>query len=72
MSHDLTANFTAGEWTTIDQTGDVHFTQGSRMAQGTFAHMDRTNNVLKLAGPVILTDGTMRTTAATVEFAGIK
>jgi lipopolysaccharide export system protein LptA len=67
-SRDLTVNFDRGEWTTIDQSGDVRFVQGSRTAQGATAHMDRTGNTVTLAGPAILTDENTRTTSKTAVF----
>ncbi len=67
-SRDAKVNFNTGEWTTVDQMGDVHFVQGLRTAQGASAHMDRASNVITLTGPAMLSDGTMRTTAKTVVF----
>jgi lipopolysaccharide export system protein LptA len=68
-SRELTAKFSnAGEWSTIDQTGDVRFHEGSRMGQGDRAHLDRATNTATLTGSVILADATMRTTAQTATF----
>jgi lipopolysaccharide export system protein LptA len=67
-SHDATVKFNAGEWTMVDQTGDVHFAQGPRTAQGASAHMDRVSNIITLMGPAVLSDATSRTTAKTVVF----
>jgi len=68
-SRELTAKFSnAGEWSTIDQTGDVRFHEGPRTGQGDRAHLDRATNTATLTGSVILADATMRTTAQTATF----
>jgi lipopolysaccharide export system protein LptA len=68
-SRELTAKFSnTGEWSTIDQTGDVHFREGSRTGQGERAHLDRATNTATLTGSVILADATMRTTAQSATF----
>jgi lipopolysaccharide export system protein LptA len=68
-SRELTANFTdADEWSTIDQTGDVHFREGPRTGQGDRAHLDRATNTVTLTGSVVLADATMRTTARSAIF----
>jgi lipopolysaccharide export system protein LptA len=70
VSRELTAKFDkAGEWTTIDQTGDVHFHDAPRMGQGDRAHVDRATNTVALDGSVIFADGTTRTTAQSAAFA---
>ena len=69
-SRELTAEFDkAGEWTTIDQTGDVHFHDGQRAGQGDRAHVDRAANSVTLNGSVIFADSTTRTTAQSASFA---
>ena len=69
-SRELTAKFdNAGEWTTIDQTGDVHFHDAQRGGQGDRAHMDRATNMVVLDGSVIFADATTRTTAQSASFA---
>jgi lipopolysaccharide export system protein LptA len=69
-SRDLTAKFDgAGQWTTIEQTGSVHFRDGQRTGQGDRAHVDRPNNIFTLDGSVILADATTRTTAQSASFA---
>jgi LPS export ABC transporter protein LptC len=69
-SRELTAKFDkAGEWTSIDQTGDVHFRDGQRTGQGDHAHVDRATNDVILNGSVILADATTRTTAQSASFA---
>ncbi|MCU1340610.1 MAG: OstA-like protein, partial [Candidatus Acidoferrum typicum] len=68
-SRELMAKFSnAGEWSTIDQTGDVHIHEGPRTGQGDRAHLDRATNTATLTGSVILADATMRTTAQTATF----
>jgi len=63
-SRELTANFDkAGEWTTIDQTGEVHFHDDVRAGQGDRAHMDHASNTVTLSGSVVFVDDTTRTTA---------
>ena len=68
-SRELTAKFDgAGQWSTIDQSGDVRFREGQRGGQGERAHLDRATNAATLAGSVVLTDATMRTTAQSAVF----
>ena len=68
-SRDLTAKFTgSGEWSTIDQTGDVRFREGPRSGQGDRAHMDRATNSVTLTGSVILADLMTRTVAESAVF----
>ena len=38
----------AGEWSTIDQTGDVRFREGLRAGQAERAHLDRATNTVTL------------------------
>jgi len=69
-SGELLAKFDkAGEWSTIDQTGDVHFHDAQRAGQGARAHMDRATNTVTLDGSVIFADATTRTTAQSASFA---
>jgi len=69
-SRELTAKFDkAGEWTTIEQTGDVHFHDAQRTGQGDHAHLDRATNLATLDGSVIFADATSRTTAQSASFA---
>jgi lipopolysaccharide export system protein LptA len=68
-SRELTAKFsTAGEWTTIDQVGDVHFRDGQRTGQGDRAHADHATGDVTLDGSVVFANATMRTTARSVTF----
>jgi len=68
-SQELTAKFDkTGEWTTIDQAGDVHFRDGQRTGQGDRAHLDRAANAVALDGSVVIADATTRTTAQSASF----
>ena len=68
-SRELTAKFSnTGDWSTIDQSGDVHFHDASRTGQGDRAHLDRATNTATLSGSVLLADPTMRTTAQSATF----
>jgi LPS export ABC transporter protein LptC len=68
-SRELAAKFSsAGEWSTIDQSGEVRFHDAARSAQSDRAHLDRATNTATLSGSVVLTDATMRTTAQTATF----
>jgi lipopolysaccharide export system protein LptA len=68
-SRELTAKFSnTGEWSTVEQTGDVRFHDGTRTGQGDRAHLDRATNTATLTGSVILADATMRTTAQSATF----
>ena len=68
-SRELNAKFDgAGEWTAIDQTGDVHFTDGQRTGQGDRAHVERATNGVTLDGNVVFADAATRTTAQSASF----
>jgi lipopolysaccharide export system protein LptA len=68
-SRELTAKFSStGDWSTVDQYGDVRFHEGLRTGQGDHAHLDRATNTATLTGSVILADPTMRTTAQSATF----
>jgi lipopolysaccharide assembly outer membrane protein LptD (OstA) len=64
----MTKFSSGGEWSLIDQSGDVRFREGQRAAQGDHAHLDRAANSATLAGSVVLTDGATRTTAQSATF----
>jgi len=69
-SRELAAKFDqAGQWATIDQTGDVHFDEGPRKGQADHARVDRASNTVKINGSVILTDASTRTAAQSASFA---
>jgi len=68
-SRDLTANFDrAGEWATIDQSGDVRFRDGVRSGQGNRAHVDRSSDSVALEGSAVIVDAATRTTAQSAYF----
>jgi LPS export ABC transporter protein LptC len=68
-SRELTAKFDkTGEWTTIDQTGDVHFHDAQRAGQGDRAQLDRAANTVTLDGSVVLADAATQTTAQSASF----
>jgi lipopolysaccharide export system protein LptA len=63
-SRELVAKFDKnGEWSAIDQTGDVHFHDATYTGQGDHAHVDRANNAVTLDGSVLFADASMQTTA---------
>jgi lipopolysaccharide export system protein LptA len=69
-SRELLAKFDkTGEWTTIDQTGDVRFHDAQRAGQGNHARLDRATNTITLDGSVIFSDATTRTMAQSASFA---
>jgi lipopolysaccharide export system protein LptA len=69
-SRELTAKFDSeGEWATIEQSGDVRFRDGQRAGQGEHAQVDRSTDSLTLAGSVVFSDATTRTTAQSASFA---
>lgn len=69
-SRELLARFDKnGEWSTIDQTGDVHFHDATYTGQGDHAHVDRANNAVTLDGSVLFADASMQTTAQTATIA---
>jgi LPS export ABC transporter protein LptC len=68
-SRELIARFDkTGEWTTIDQTGDVHFHDAAYAGQGDRAHVDRASNIVTLDGSVLVADTSMQTTAQSASF----
>jgi LPS export ABC transporter protein LptC len=69
VSRELTARFSnTGEWSTIDQSGDVHFRDGQRAGQADRALADRATSAVSLDGSVVFTDATTRTTARSATF----
>ena len=69
-SRELDAQFDkSGEWTTIDQTGNVHFRDGQRTGQGDRGHVDRATNAVTIDGSVVVADAVTRTTAQSASFA---
>lgn len=68
-SRELTAKFSnAGEWSTIDQSGDVHFRDAQGTGQGDRAHADHATGDVTLDGSVVFADATTRTTARSATF----
>jgi LPS export ABC transporter protein LptC len=68
-SRDLTATFDKnGEWSAIDQSGEVRFHDALRSGQGDRAHVDRESNTVRLDGSVVFADATTRTTAQSASF----
>ncbi len=68
-SKDLVARFSdSGDWSTIDQTGDVRFRDDLRAGQADRAHAERSANAVTLDGSVSFSDATTRTTARSVTF----
>ena len=69
-SQNLDAHFdNAGGWTTVEQSGRVHYRDPQGTAEADHAHLDRATNTATLTGGVVLTDATSRTTAETATFA---
>jgi lipopolysaccharide export system protein LptA/lipopolysaccharide export system protein LptC len=69
-SQNLDARFDGtGDWTTVEQTGRVHFRDAQGTADGDHAQFDHATNAAVLTGGVALTDADSRTTAQTATFA---
>lgn len=63
-SQNLIAQFApTGDWSTIDQSGDVHLRQPDRTARANTAHYDRVADTVVLSGAVQLADADSVTTA---------
>ena len=68
-SRELYAHFApGGEWSSVDQTGDVRVRQGDQTARSGNAHYERSNEGVNLAGSVVLADAGTRTTAQSAAF----
>jgi lipopolysaccharide export system protein LptA len=68
-SQELAADFDAlGQWTTVDQTGNVHLREADRTAQAAREHVDRAANLVTLTGSSEASDATTHTTADTIVF----
>jgi lipopolysaccharide export system protein LptA len=66
---ELTATFdTRGEWTNIDETGNVALAQGARQVKAGHAHVEQATGAITLDGSPVFSDGATRTSAATVMF----
>jgi lipopolysaccharide export system protein LptA len=68
-SQTLDARFDAtANWTTIDQSGRVHYRDAQSTGESDHAHMDHATSTATLAGNIVLTDADSRTTAQTATF----
>jgi lipopolysaccharide export system protein LptA len=69
-SQELVADFdTKGQWTTVDQSGNVHFQSADdRSGQAAKSHVDRATNVETLTGSAEASDAASHTTADTIVF----
>ncbi|HKN60374.1 MAG TPA: LptA/OstA family protein [Candidatus Acidoferrales bacterium] len=63
----LNATFSPdGQWTTVEESGNVHFRQADRQATAAHARIDRAADQIALSGSPVLSDAMSRTTARTV------
>jgi lipopolysaccharide export system protein LptA len=63
----LNATFSPdGQWTTVEESGNVHFQQADRQATAAHARIDRAADQIALSGSPVLSDAMSRTTARTV------
>ncbi len=68
-SQELVADFDPkGQWTTVDQSGNVHFQSGDQSGQSAKSHVDRATNVETLTGSAEASDAASHTTADTIVF----
>jgi lipopolysaccharide export system protein LptA len=69
-SQSLDAHFdSAGQWFTVEQSGDVRYREGDRTAQAPRAVWDRVASSTTLMGGATISDAATRTTAQTAVFA---
>jgi lipopolysaccharide export system protein LptA len=69
-SQNLDARFdSAGDWSTLDQSGRVHYRDAQGIADADRSHMDHATNTASLTGGVVVTDIDSRTTAQSANFA---
>lgn len=66
-AEELAMDFSAGEWATLDETGNVRFREGEKTAQAGHAHMVRATDEVKLEQSPSVSDGQSSTTAQTIE-----
>jgi lipopolysaccharide export system protein LptA len=65
---ELVATFGAkGDWTTLEETGDVRFQQADRKASAATARMDRGTDTITMDGSPVLSDGMSRSTVGSVK-----
>ena len=68
-SQELAADFDAlGQWTTVDQSGNVRLREADRSAQAAREHVDHATNIVTLTGSAEAADATTHTTADTISF----
>jgi len=68
-SQELVANFDPkGQWTTVDQSGNVHFQSADRAGQAAKSHVDRATDIVTLKGSAEASDAASHTTADTILF----
>lgn len=66
---ELAATFNPhGGWDTLDETGNVHFSQAGREATSAHAHVDRATDTVTLEGAPVISDSMSRSTAGKVVF----
>ena len=66
-SQELVTEFDSkGQWTKVDQTGNVHFQSADQSGQAARAHLDRATDLVTLTGSAEASDATSRTTAETI------
>jgi lipopolysaccharide export system protein LptA len=66
-SQELVTEFDSkGQWTKVDQTGNVHFQSADQSGQASKAHLDRATDLVTLTGSAEASDATGRTTADTI------
>jgi LPS export ABC transporter protein LptC len=63
----LTAQFSKnGQWTTVEEKGDVNFQQGDRRASASYAKIDQAADRVTLTGSPVISDAESRTSAEIV------
>jgi lipopolysaccharide export system protein LptA/lipopolysaccharide export system protein LptC len=63
-AQNLNATFARdGQWSTVDEAGDVHFTQADRQATAAHANIDRGSDQIVLSGSPVVSDAMSRTSA---------
>jgi lipopolysaccharide export system protein LptA len=68
-SQELVADFDPkGQWTTVDQSGNVHFQSAGRAGQAAKSHVDRATDIVTLTGSAEASDAASHTTADTILF----
>ena len=57
-----------GDWSSMDQTGDVNLREAERTAHGDLAHFEHLSGDVALTGSVVLSDADSRTSARSATF----